>query len=92
MNEKETLIRKRHEGLPEITSFPKIEKVIFRLPERPTERYDTKDKIPSNLRFINEMQKDGVDKLTTKVSCFDTDYLNEVNTKRLDDLKQLDRH
>ena len=30
--------------------------------------------------------------MTTKVSVFDADYLNEVNTKRLDDLKQLERH
>lgn len=54
MKEKESLVQKRHETLPQVTSFPKIEKVQFRLPERPTERYDTKDKIPTNLRFINE--------------------------------------
>ena len=54
MKEKEALIKKRHETLPEVTSFPKIDKVQFRLPERPSERYDTKDKIPKNLRFVNE--------------------------------------
>ena len=39
---------------------------------------------------MNEQQKDDLAKMTTKVKIFDTDYLNHVNAKRLDDLKGID--
>jgi hypothetical protein len=54
MVEKEGLAKKRTELLPEITTFPKIDKVTFRLPERPSERYDIKNAIPKKLKFIND--------------------------------------
>ncbi len=60
--------------------MPLIERVDFELPERPSEKYDIKNRIPDNLRFVNEHSKDGVDKLQTKVKVFDpeaqSDYLN----------------
>lgn len=76
MVEKEGLIKKRTEVLPEITTFPKIDKVHFSLPERPNSRYDNKNPLPKNLKFINENQKDSLDKMKVKVNIFDADYLN----------------
>lgn len=92
MVEKEGLIKKRTEVLPEVTTFPKIDKVHFSLPERPNSRYDNKNPIPKNLKFINESQKDSLDKMKVKVNIFDADYLNQVNTKRIDDLKEIDNN
>jgi len=46
MKEREKLVEKRTEVLPEVTTFPKLEKVQFRLPERPQERYDTLNSLP----------------------------------------------
>lgn len=48
------------------------------------------NKIPKNLRFINENSKEPLDKIKTKVRILDGDYLNQVNTKRLDDLRHID--
>lgn len=76
MVEKEGLVKKRTEVLPEVTTFPKIDKVQFSLPEKPTQRYDTLNPIPSNLKFVNEYQKDSLDKMKVKVNMFDADYLN----------------
>ena len=63
MVEKDGLVKKRTELLPEVTTFPKIDKVNFRLPERPHSRYDTKNPIPKSLKFVNENSVDGVDKM-----------------------------
>ena len=90
MVEKEGLVQKRTELLPEVTTFPKIDKVQFRLPERPSSKYDNKNPIPKNLRFVNENSKEPLEKMKVKVNIFDADYLNKVNTKRLDDLKYIE--
>ena len=90
MKEREGLMDKRTEILPDVTTFPKIDKVQFRLPERPSAKYDDKNPIPKNLKFVNDRGIDDINKIKTKVNIFDADYLNQVNTKRLDDLKQLD--
>jgi hypothetical protein len=90
MVEKDGLMKKRTELLPEVTTFPRIDKVQFSLPERPNSRYDNKNPIPKNLKFVNELDKDGLDKKNTKIRVFDADYLNQVNTKRLDDLRTID--
>ncbi|CDW86426.1 UNKNOWN [Stylonychia lemnae] len=90
MYEKQGLLDKRTQLLPEVTTFPRIDKVQFRLPERPTSRYDTLDRLPKSVKFINERDKDSLDKQSTKIKIFDADYLNQVNTKRLDDLLPID--
>lgn len=92
MVEKEGLIKKRTEVLPEVTTFPKIDKVYFSLPEKPNERYDNKNPIPKSLKFVNENQKDSLEKMKVKVNIFDADYLNQINSKRIDDLKEIDDH
>lgn len=88
MKEREGLVKDRTTILPEVTTFPKIEKVQFRLPERPTENYDIKNPIPKNLKFINEEKGEDLNKMHTNVRIFDQDYLNTVNSRRLDDLKK----
>eukprot|EP00347_Sterkiella_histriomuscorum_P015493 403356821 len=90
MNEKQGIMKKRTELLPEITTFPKLDKVQFRLPERPTEKYDALNKLPKSTKFINEQAKESIDRQNTKVRVFDADYLNQVNSKRLDDLLPID--
>lgn len=57
MVEKGGLVNKRIEILPDVTTFPKIDKVQFKLPERPTSRYDNKHSLPKTLKFINESGK-----------------------------------
>lgn len=68
----------------------KIERVQFKLPTKPTERYDDLNPLPKNVKFVNERSADSLEKMKTKVNIFDGDYLNQVNTKRLDDLQTLD--
>ena len=91
MKEREGLVKDRTTILPEVTTFPKLEKVQFTLPERPSENYDIKHSLPKKLKFINEETGEDIHKLNTKVKLFDTDYLNTVNTRRLDDLQRVDK-
>jgi len=79
MKEREGIVKDRTTILPEVTTFPKIEKVQFRLPERPTENYNIKEGIPKNLKFINEDKGEDLNKMNTNVRLFDNDYLNTVN-------------
>jgi hypothetical protein len=86
MKEREGLVKDRTTILPEVTTFPKLEKVQFKLPERPSEVYNIKHPIPRKLKYINEDTGEDITRMNTKLKIFDTDYLNTVNTRRLDDL------
>ena len=90
MQEKDKLIQKRTEELPEITTMSKIDKVQFKLPTRPTDRYDDLNPLPQSVKFINDKSTEPLEKMKVKVNILDSDYLNNVNTKRLDDLRTLD--
>lgn len=65
----------------------KLDKVKFKLSNRPTERNDDINPIPKNIKFINDRSPYG---LKAKINIFDADYLNQVNSKRLDDLQTID--
>lgn len=66
--------------------MPKIERVQFELPKKPTARYDDKNPLPKSMKYINIEGGDDINKIKCKVNIFDADYLNQVNGKRLDDL------
>jgi len=74
--EREKLVNKRTELLPDITTMPKIEKVEFEVPTKPTHRYDDKNPLPRSMKYINAEGRDNIEKLTAKVNIFDADYLN----------------
>ena len=65
--ERDMLINKRTEVLPEITTMPKIDKVHFELPKEPLPRYDSLNPLPQNMKFMNSQGKDSLDKMNTKV-------------------------
>lgn len=79
-------MEKRTELLPDLTVMPKIEKVEFELPKKPTARYDDKNPLPKRIKYLNHEGKDDINKIKAKFNMFDADYLNQVNSKRLDDL------
>eukprot|EP00347_Sterkiella_histriomuscorum_P017375 403349625 len=91
MQEKDQLMKARTEVLPEITTMSKIDKVQFKVPTRPSERYDDLNPLPKSVKFVNDRSAESLDKMNTKVKILDGgEYLNNLNTKRLDDLKSLD--
>mmetsp|Transcript_40316 Transcript_40316/g.38787 ORF Transcript_40316/g.38787 Transcript_40316/m.38787 type:complete len:127 (+) Transcript_40316:1042-1422(+) len=75
-NERGMLVEKRTEVLPEITTMPRIDKVQFELPVKPSDRYDDKHPLPSRIKYLNYEGKDDINKITTSVNMFDADYLN----------------
>ena len=76
MGEREKLVNKRTEILPDITTMPKIDKVEFEVPKKPSHRYDDKNPLPKNIKYINTEGRDNIEKITAKVNIFDADYLN----------------
>ena len=56
--------------------MPRIDKVEFELPTKPTERYNDKRPIPKKLKYIDYEGKDDINKIRTSVNMFDADYLN----------------
>ena len=71
----------------------KIDRVQFKLPTKPSERYDDLNPLPRNVKFVNDRSGDSLEKISTKVNLqlFDNaDYLNQVNSKRIDDLRTID--
>jgi hypothetical protein len=76
MKERDKLIEKRTEVLPDLTIMPRIDKVQFELPYKPTARYDDKNPLPKSLKYVNIEGDNDINKIRLKVNIFDADYLN----------------
>lgn len=84
MEEKTGLIKKRTDIVPTVPTFPKIDKMHFKLPGLPNEIHTSQT--PKKFTVFNEEDLESLVVKNRKIRAFDADYLNQVNTKRLDDL------
>ncbi|CDW76693.1 UNKNOWN [Stylonychia lemnae] len=89
--EKDSMLKKSGDyQFPDISN-PLNDAIKFKIPNSMnTPRFDDIKQISKPTKLYNDLHQSSVERVKTKVNMFDADYLNQVNSRRLDSLDRMD--